>query len=150
MFNPSFIKRYVTYAVILAIGILIGLQLMGAAAASAPSSAEGVPAQATDSQANSLEPSDTTDWYTCTPWKVATYGNRVHVECTVATGDGFKFFATPTSDYKNAARILSLLLTAKATTRDVEVLYDPDDDTSGVPWGCLAADCRPILGVVNR
>jgi hypothetical protein len=149
MFNSSDIKRYVTYIAMLAVGIVIGLQLMGAAAASAPSSAEGVTAQASGSQANALNPSDTADWYTCTPWKVATYGGRVHVECTVAV-NGIKFFAAPTSDYKNAARILSLLLTAKATTSDVEVLYDPLDDTSGVPWGCLAADCRPILGVVQR
>jgi len=149
MFNPSVIKRYLTYAVILVIGIIIGLQLMGAAAASTPSSAEGVPAQATGSQASSLEPSDTADWYVCDPWKVATYSSRVHVECFVADGV-IKYFAAPTSDYKNAARVLSLALTAQAAGSQVEILYDPADDTSGVPYGCLAGNCRPILGIVAQ
>lgn len=149
MFNPSVIKRYLTYAAMLAIGIVIGLQLMNVAAASTPTSADGAPAQAAGSQATSLEPSDTTDWYVCTPWKVATYSSRVHVECLVAD-DGIKYFAAPTSDYKNAARVLSLALTAQATGSDVEILYDPLDDTSGVPYGCQAGNCRPLLGIVAQ
>jgi hypothetical protein len=146
MFSRSLIKRYFLYAVMIGVGVLIGVQLMGAAAASPPASAEGAPAQTTDVQVDPLDPS-AIKWYTCTPANVATYLNRVHVMCTVPDG-AIWYFAAPTSDYKNAARVLSLLLTAEATGKSVTVLYDTLD-TSGTAYDCLEADCRPILAVAT-
>jgi hypothetical protein len=89
---------------------------------------------------------DAAIWYRCTPANVAAYTSRIHVKCTVATGGGIQYFASPARDTANAARFLSLLSTAAVAGKQVDVLYDPAD-ISGTPYGCAIADCRPIIGV---
>lgn len=81
----------------------------------------------------------------CTPIRVAVFKNRVHVQCSSAVG-GISFFAAPTSDSANVARILSLLSTAQVAGRNVLIWYDPAN-TSGASFGCQTNDCRPINGV---
>jgi hypothetical protein len=84
-------------------------------------------------------------WISCTPENIATYDVRVHVKCSAAVG-GIQFFAAPTSDPENAARILSVISTARVAGRTLSILYDPDD-LSGASYGCLTDDCRPISAV---
>lgn len=139
----SFVKRLIPYAVLLILGILIGAQLLGAAAASPPAD-EGVSLQRSEQQVGSEHP-DTVKWYNCTPANVATYTSRVHVKCDVPDG-AIWYFAWPSSDSKGAARTLSLLLTAQATGSSVTVLYDTED-TSGTAYGCAEADCRAMMAV---
>jgi hypothetical protein len=87
-------------------------------------------------------------WIVCTPANVMVYSIRIHVKCTQTfpPSDTVQYFAAPTSDAPNVARILSLLTAAKIAGRDVTIGYY-DEDTSGVPWGCDLATCRPILAV---
>jgi hypothetical protein len=93
---------------------------------------------------NSNSPSMET-WISCTPVEVATYGNRVHVECSSSTG-GVRFFAASTSDWQNAARVLSVISTAQVAGRTLNILYDPSD-LSGEFIGCQTNDCRLIRAV---
>ena len=81
----------------------------------------------------------------CTPENVAVFPTRVHVKCTTAFS-GIRYFAASTADAAHAARVLSLLSTALAAGRTVNVFYDPAD-TSGAGIGCQANDCRLIQGV---
>jgi hypothetical protein len=84
-------------------------------------------------------------WISCTPANIATYDSRVHVKCSAAVG-GIQYFAAPTSDSENAARILSVISTARVAGRTLSILYDPAD-LSGASYGCLTDDCRPIIAV---
>ncbi|GAB4280611.1 MAG: hypothetical protein Kow0092_36210 [Deferrisomatales bacterium] len=82
----------------------------------------------------------------CTPVNVGVFPSRVHVKCS-ASFSGVQFFAASTADAAHAARVLSVLSTALAAGRTVNVFYDPGD-TSGAAIGCQANDCRLIQGVV--
>jgi hypothetical protein len=82
----------------------------------------------------------------CTPTEVAAFGNRVHIRCASAV-NGFVFFAVPSADADLSNKVLSLGATAVVFNHDLEILHDPADTTSGPQFGCLASDCRPILGI---
>ena len=84
--------------------------------------------------------------FTCVPIDVSVYvKQRVHVRC--GPGDGaIQYFALGVSDQNEANRILSIVSTAFATQKRLNILYDPAD-LSGAPLGCVNADCRLIQGV---
>jgi hypothetical protein len=68
------------------------------------------------------------------------------VRCTAAVGGGIVYFAYATADAPAAARVLSVLSTAHVAGRTLGITYEAGD-TSGTAIGCLANDCRLILGV---
>ena len=88
------------------------------------------------------------EFYTCKPVDVTVYPERIHVRCDKPTSGGIAFFAVPTASTEPAhvARILSVLLIARATAKNVEVQYDPED-ISGTDFGCRADDCRRLVAV---
>jgi hypothetical protein len=73
------------------------------------------------------------------------WNNRVHVRCATLVGS-FKYFAAPTSDQANAARVLSVINTALVAGRTLIIRYDPAD-LSGSTFGCLTSDCRAIQAI---
>jgi len=80
--------------------------------------------------------------YTCTPSYVGEFIQRVHVQCTAPAEGTIYWFATPTSDSKRAARVLSVMLTARSLGKNLRIYYD--SAASGASYGCQASDCRPI------
>jgi hypothetical protein len=111
------------------------------AAASQPSAAQAAEA----APAVVVAPGSPEATYICTPSYVGSFPNRVHVLCTVAAPGGIFYFATPTSDSKNAARLLTIMLTAKALGKNLQIYYDPGGN--GTSFSCQVSDCRPILGI---
>lgn len=86
----------------------------------------------------------TNTWETCTISDIAAYTSRIHVRCA-ESHNGVVFFAYPVSkDAAAAARFLSILSAARISGNQLQILYDPADDTSGVSYGCKAEDCRPF------
>lgn len=85
-------------------------------------------------------------FHTCKSVDVSTYPERIHVRCDQAASGGIAFFAIPTANSAHAARVLSVLLIAHVTGKDIEVEFDTAD-TSGVSFGCQAHDCRRLLSV---
>ena len=83
--------------------------------------------------------------YICTPSYIGAFSNRVHVLCTIAAPNGIYYFAAPTSDSKNAARILSIMLTAKSLGKNLQIYYDTNGN--GASYGCQTSDCRPINAI---
>lgn len=102
-------------------------------------------AQAKTAPVAALAPDSPDAVYVCTPNYVGVFSNRVHVLCTVAAPGGIIYFAAPTSDSKNAARILSVMLTAKALGKNLQIYYSASGD--GSSFGCLTGDCRPITAI---
>lgn len=85
-------------------------------------------------------------FYTCKSVEVATYPERIHVKCTLATSGGIVFFAVPTANSAHAARILSSLLMAHTVGKNIVVEFDAND-TTGTAFGCAANNCRRLLSV---
>jgi hypothetical protein len=95
-----------------------------------------------------ITPALADEWYYCKPVDVTVYAERIHVKCDKPTSGGIAFFAVPTAseDPAHVARILSVLLIARATGKNVGVLYNPAD-TKGTDFGCSATDCRRLVSV---
>ncbi len=85
------------------------------------------------------------DLFTCTPYRVAAFTNRVHIWCSSPTPQGISYFAVSTSDSGAASRFLSIFTTAKVTGKNVMIYYWYTD-TSGAAWGCGSGDCRVASG----
>jgi len=103
-------------------------------------------AQAAEAVPAAVKAPDSPDaTYICTPSYIGAFTNRVHVLCTVPALGGIYYFAAPTSDSKNAARVLSIMLTAKALGKNLQIYYDPSG--SGTAYGCQTNDCRPITAI---
>ena len=83
--------------------------------------------------------------YICTPKFIGVFSNRVHVLCTIAAPGSIYYFSTPTSDSKNANRILSVMLTAKALAKNLQIYYNTTGN--GSAYGCNFSDCRPITAI---
>lgn len=142
------VKR-ITYSISLFfLGVVCSAWMMSASEKYTAGATEGETSNATlapisTSSGNSAAAAETTT--NCTPIRVAAFKNRVHVQCSSAVG-GISFFAAPTSDPQNAARILSLISTAQVAGRNLLIWYDPAN-TSGASFGCQTKDCRIINGV---
>ncbi len=80
-------------------------------------------------------------WVGCDPVNVATYSSRIHVRCASSVGTGIFYFARATSNAADVQRHLAVLLAAQVAGRPLDVLADLSD-TSNLPPGCGAADCR--------
>jgi hypothetical protein len=137
--------------------LLIALVLCGIALTGSRSTgrAEAAPhnsiehQQVAQAQVLQVEPSETQAVVvTCTSVEVATYDNRIHVRCAEVF-NGINFFAASTADIRHSNRLLSVLLTAHATSKPVNIWYEPSD-TSGTSFGCRAEDCRVLLGAAVR
>ena len=89
-----------------------------------------------------LSPDSPEALFTCTPSYIGEFDNRVHVRCSIAASGGIYYFATPTSDSKRAARVLSVFMTAKALGKNLRMYYNPN--ANGSSFGCGFSDCRPI------
>jgi hypothetical protein len=87
--------------------------------------------------------------HSCNSVDVFTFPERVHVRCSTAASGGIIFFAVPTANNENAARILSTLLAGHISGRTLVIGYDPTD-TSGTAFGCAQNDCRRLLYVGVR
>ena len=136
-------KTYLLYASAILFGIVLGLfvaGLEGGLSGYHPQPAVAHAAEAASVAALAPDSPDAT--YVCTPRYIGNFSNRVHVLCTVAAPGGIYYFASPTSDSKNAARILSVMLTAKALGKNLQIYYNPS--ASGASYGCGTLDCRPI------
>lgn len=81
----------------------------------------------------------------CSIREVGAYDNRIHVKCYDGFGPGnaITFFAAPTSDVARSNRLLSIMLTAHAAGKRLNIGYGPVDGS----FGCLPSDCRPIADV---
>jgi len=80
----------------------------------------------------------------CQPDEVAVFRNLVQVRCEVPIG-GISYFAVPVYDADYATRMLSLMSTAVAAGRSLQLTYEPSD-LSGVEFGCAASNCRTLRG----
>lgn len=132
--------RMALSAVVLCLGVFIGVQLTDLAWA------EGESINMTAEPPNSIMPSQssaTLREHTCTAFDIFEWNDgQPAVMFGCAPGDGaIAFFTQPASDSKKAARILSLLLTAKAIGKPVIVFYD-SAQTNVV--GCSPENCRNI------
>jgi hypothetical protein len=85
-------------------------------------------------------------WTICNPTRVGVFPERIHVRCAEPVSGGIDFFALSTADASHTARVLSILSTALAAGRTLEILYDPTD-TSGTAINCAEANCRLIIAV---
>ena len=138
MISRNIILQVGLYAVILIVGIAVGPLLVDSVSGIAHSKMDSTLVQ------EEAAPDAVHATATCTIGGVAAYDNRIHVRCyeKFAPGSAISFFAAPTSDPQRAARLLSVLLTAHAADKRVNVVYDTAD--SGAAFGCLVSDCRPI------
>src|SRR2546425_3587318 len=68
--------------------------------------------------------------FTCTPVGVGVFTNHVHVRCSPAAGAIAYFAYCSTTDSALSSRFLSAFTTAKATSKNLVVFYNPAD-TSG-------------------
>jgi len=87
--------------------------------------------------------------FTCTPVDVTAFVGRVHVKCSSPADDGgsmIYFWAVSTGNQETANRFLTLAVSALVSGRQLVLAYTPGD-TSGVPFGCQAADCRVPISI---
>jgi len=139
-------KAAVSYAGAIVLGLVLGpfvSQLAGRfwSAAGQPGAAQA----AEVAPVVALAPDSPEATYICTPSYIGAFSNRVHVLCTLPAPTGIFYFAAPTSDSKNAARVLSIMLTAKSLGKNLQIYYDPSGD--GTAYGCQTNDCRPISAI---
>jgi hypothetical protein len=136
-------KTTLTYGCAILLGILLGPFVAGLAGGLRNSAPQIASAQSAAAQAAAAQAPDSPDIvYTCTPSFIGTFPTRVHVLCTVAAPGGIFYFASPTSDSKMAARVLSIMLTAKALGKNLQIYYNASGN--GSAYGCQTNDCRPI------
>ena len=131
-------KTVLPYLVAILLGLALGPALSwlgGWLRPPAVQAAEVAPAAA-------LAPDSPQAIHTCTPDYVAAFAARVHVRCAVPAETTIYYFAAPTSDSKNAARVLSIFLTARSLGKDVRIYYT--SGSNGSAFGCSFSDCRPL------
>jgi len=88
----------------------------------------------------------------CTPQYTGSFATRVHIRCsnpTTVGADTVYYWAVPTADRAEAARAMSLFITAIVTATPLYIYYDPAD-TSGPSIGCQTSDCRVAWGIELR
>ncbi len=138
-------KTVLLYGSAILFGIVLGPFLAGLAGGLWTAVSQPAPAQAAEAvPAAVLEP-DSPTTYICAPRYIGTFSNRIHVLCVDPAPGGIFYFATPTSDSKNAARVLSILLTARALGNKLQIYYDTTGD--GSSFSCSTSNCRPINAI---
>jgi hypothetical protein len=137
MFTRLPLKKLGIYLGLMILGIIIGLYFGSAGLEIATATVGEQPSEVL------IAPASPNAQHVCIPQNVAVFANRIHVRCSTLSAEGIRYFALSTADSKHAARVLSLLLTAKASGQRVGVDYNPND-TSGVSIGCYSSDCRLI------
>jgi hypothetical protein len=146
--NRKAIKQVSIYVALVLLGVLIASSLGSYAADSPPSApvdlAPEPVAPPPQTEVSLASPLAAASWYTCTPVNVAAFSQRIHVKCSASVGTGIWYFAVPTSNAANAARMLSLLSTAHVAGRTLWIQSDLAD-TSGASIGCQTNDCRLII-----
>ena len=82
--------------------------------------------------------------FTCEVTEVATFQNRVHLQCNIQ--GILLYFAVPTSSSAEAQRLITMGNAALAAPgKTFWVTYDAAD-LQGQSYGCLASNCRRPLG----
>ncbi len=143
MSRQNSMKTALLYASAVLLGMLLGPFIAGLVGGLRTAAAQPSAAQASVAALQaSLGPDSPDVTYICTPSYIGTFSNRVHVLCTVAAPGGIFYFAAPTSDSKMAARVLSIMLTAKALGKNLQIYYSTSGN--GSAYGCQTNDCRPI------
>ena len=136
-------KTVLSYISAILLGIALGPFIAGLSNGLRTAAAQPAAAQAPEiAPMNALGPDSPDVTYICTPSYIGTFSNRVHVLCTLAASGGIFYFATPTSDSKMAARVLSIMMTAKALGKNLQIYYNISGD--GSAYGCATNNCRPI------
>jgi hypothetical protein len=91
--------------------------------------------------------------HVCQVLEVATFTNRVHVLCKDDYREGnvfygIRYFAVPTSNSGEAARLTTLGSAALLGAGDGELTIDFDlHNGDATAYGCISLDCRRPLGV---
>lgn len=147
MLKKTTVKQIAMYVALILMGMLISTSVINSRATvqSAPvvEAPESNPGVAVANQAAAPASPDAV-WTPCTPANVAAYTSRIHVKCTASAPGGIWYFAASTANAAHTARLLSVLSTAHAAGRTLEILYEPSD-TSGASIGCNPSDCRLML-----
>jgi hypothetical protein len=138
-------KTVFIYAGAILLGIVLGQLATGLAANLPLFSRQPSQARALAAPMAALAPGSPEAVYICTPSYIGAFPTRVHVLCTAPAPGGIYYFAAPTSDSKNANRVLSIMMTAKALGKTLQIYYDAAGD--GSAFGCQPNDCRPITAI---
>lgn len=137
------LKTTLLYGIAILLGMVLGPFVSNLASGFHISTGQSNQAKAADPiMPVELSPDSPDAIFTCSPSYVGEFDNRVHVRCSTAAPGAIYYFATPTSDSKRAARVLSVFLTAKALGKNLRMYYNPN--SSGSSFGCGYSDCRPI------
>jgi hypothetical protein len=81
---------------------------------------------------------------TCTVADIGSFPDRVHVRCQPAVAGTIGFFATETNGAMAATVTGPAMAGAAAGHHQIAVFFDPD--AAANPSGCLAGNCRRLLG----
>ena len=84
-------------------------------------------------------------WTSCSPVEIMTHSDRVHVKCATSVGGGIRYFAVSTTNTTLAARVLSVISTARVSGNTLTILYE--SLASSNPSGCATTDCRLLYAV---
>jgi hypothetical protein len=147
MLKKNSVKQIVSYVALILLGMLISTSVISSrATVQSASVAESPDSNADVAVASQPAAPASPDavWTLCTPVNVAAYTSRIHVKCAAAAPGGIWYFAASTAHAAHAARLLSVLSTAHAAGRTLDILYEPSD-TSGASIGCDPSDCRLML-----
>ena len=98
-------------------------------------------------EVNPVSPASPEASFYCWVNNVAAFDNRIHLRCTISSGDGVLYYAHPTgsSNGYTASRMLAVAQTAFALGKPVWVYYV--SSSSSNPPGCNIGDCRLLTGV---
>ncbi|MFN8492234.1 MAG: hypothetical protein U0350_31835 [Caldilineaceae bacterium] len=143
MFSKQLLHSSIVHLSLIAV-VLCSITLLGARSTEVALAARQESAKQHEAmQMQAIPNQSKTVFIVCHPARIATFAERIHVLCAQPV-NGISFFAVSTLDGRYSARVLSVLLTAFATGKDLNIEYDPDD-TSGSSFGCGADDCRKLL-----
>jgi hypothetical protein len=104
-------------------------------------------------QEEPVEEDRATSTHTCNVWQVAIFSNRAHILCKtsklVGTDTVWFFAVENTSANKTLInRMMAIGLTQMSLDHNVVVYFDTLSANN--PPGCLAADCRKLIGIVGE
>ncbi|HET7437339.1 MAG TPA: hypothetical protein VFN10_21720 [Thermoanaerobaculia bacterium] len=87
--------------------------------------------------------------FTCNPINVASFANRVHVQCGPGAGV-LVFFAVSTANPATAQRFVEISTAALVNNKSLLIQFDPANAT-GPSFGCAINNCRPAASIfINK